>query len=330
MNWLFWPLALIYGFIVQVRKTLFDRGFLKSQKVSAYVISVGNITAGGTGKTPLAAYIAKSLVDLNYKVAIVSRGYRGTYKTDGLLVDSSVDNASALFGDEPVMLSQKTKVPVYVGRARVAAAKKAVDNGATAIVMDDGFQHRWLFRDLDIVVFDATETQWQLLPVGRLREPLKNLKRAKIVFISRARSVSPQQLERVIDFVSDYGFSQSQKNLFFIDFKISNIVHVHTQSRLTGSECFLLSAIGQPKNFETSMRKKFSVKSHFVFPDHYLWSQQEWSELLKKCQQEGGWPIVMTEKDAVKVRSLNSDDYPVFYTQTELIMDKDFQLQKYL
>ena len=330
MRALLWPLAGLYGVVIFIRNYLFDKGFLKTTRVSAHVISVGNISAGGTGKTPLVAFIVKSLVQLGHNVAIVSRGYRGTYSNDGTLVNSESTESSTLFGDEPVMLSRMTKVPVYVGKKRVIAAQKAVLDGATTLVMDDGFQHRWLYRHLDIVVFDATEEQLQLLPVGRLREQLFYLKRANIVFISRARTVGVGDLGKTIDFLAEYGFSQSHKNLFFIDFKISNIVHVHTRARLTGADIFLLSAIGKPKNFEFTMSNMFSVKEHFIYPDHYNWSQGEWTDLIRKCKEAGGFPLVMTEKDAVKVRSLNSNDYPLFYTEMDVIMDKEFQLRNFV
>lgn len=328
MNILLYPLAFLYYLIVVARNALFDWRWFAPTKVKALVIGVGNVSAGGTGKTPITAYLCRQLESKGYRVAIVSRGYGGKYSESATRVDINKNNAPQYYGDEPVMLASQLNMPVFVGSSRVTASELAIrESQADCIVADDAFQHRWLHRDINCVVFDATETQMQLLPVGRLREPLSALERAHVVFVTRASFVSIQERQNKIDILKSYGFSAEKQNLFFVEFKLSNIIHVHTYARMTGNECFLLSAIGKPKNFEAAMKAKYSVLQHFKFADHYSWSQKEWDSILETCKASGGAPIVVTEKDAVKIRNLKSNDYPVFFAQMDLVMDKDFSIE---
>ncbi|MCC6138855.1 MAG: tetraacyldisaccharide 4'-kinase [Bdellovibrionaceae bacterium] len=329
-NWLL-PLSGIYFLIVQLRNLFFDWGWFKATKTKTLVVSVGNISAGGTGKTPLTAFFCRELENKGYRMAIVSRGYGAQYSEAAVRVDLQQKNAASYFGDEPVMLASQLNIPVYVGRSRVLATELAIqDFSADCVVADDAFQHRWLHRDLNILVFDATESRLQLLPAGQLREPLKNIKRSHVVFVTRASQVSLRDRQAKLELLQSYGFSPAHKNLFFVEFRISNIIHVHTFARMMGSECFLLSAIGKPHNFEAAMKEKFTVHKHFVFPDHHQWSQSEWSAVIDVCKKSGGYPLVITEKDSVKIKNLNSNDYPVYFAQVDVAMDKDFKIDNVL
>lgn len=324
-------LSEIYALIVQCRNQLFEWQWFAATKVNALVISVGNVSAGGTGKTPITSFLSRELESRGFRVAIVSRGYGGIYTESTVRVDPEKKEAASYFGDEPTMLALQSRIPVYVGKSRVEAAERAVlEYHADALVADDGFQHRWLHRDINAVVFDATEKRLSMLPFGRLREPLANLKRADIIFMTRTRLVSLEELEEKTELLRALGFSRENKNLFFVAFKISNIVHVHTQARLTAQECILLSAIGKPENFEKVIKESLLVRKHLVFPDHHSWTQDEWDGIIAGAEKEGGLPLVITEKDAVKVRALNSNNYPVYFAQMDVSMDTEFSMDELL
>lgn len=331
MSLLLAPLSWLYTAIVVLRNLFFDWGWFQATRTKAFVVAVGNMTVGGTGKTPITAYLSRELESKGYRVAIVSRGYGGSYSESVARVDIQKKSAAQYYGDEPAMLATQLQMPVFVGRSRVAAAERAIqESQADCVVADDGFQHRWLYRDLNIVVFDATDSRLQVLPAGRLREPLSGLLRAHTVFVTRAGLVSLARREEVLDVLKKYGFSEEKKNLFFVEFKVSNIVHVHTYARLIENQCFLLSAIGKPQNFEHSMKQKLHVQKHFVFSDHHSWSQREWTAIISECHKSGGYPLVMTEKDAVKVRNLDSENYPIYFVQMDVDMDKRFQMDALL
>jgi len=187
----------LYGFVANVRNTLYDRGVFKSYPLGARTISIGNITTGGTGKTPVVAYVANILAESGEKVCILTRGYGRQNPRDRVLVSDGTNVlVDALTGgDEPVELARKLigKAIVVADANRVSAAEWAKENfGITAFVLDDGFQHRRAKRDLDIVCIDATNPFGgsRMLPAGTLREPPKNLARANAVIITRSDLVN--------------------------------------------------------------------------------------------------------------------------------------------
>ena len=185
------PLGSLYLRVAGLRNALFDRGTWRADRAAAPVLSIGNVVAGGTGKTPAAAWFAALLADEGRRVAIVSRGHGGVRATDPLLVrDGGAPLATAReAGDEPFLLALEGAAPIVaVGRRRVAAAALACAAGATAIVLDDGFQHRWLARDLDVVLLDAGDPLGggRGLPAGLLREPASGLARAGLILLTRA------------------------------------------------------------------------------------------------------------------------------------------------
>jgi len=187
------PFSWLYGKITDIRNTLYGRGVFKSQSLGAPAVSIGNITVGGTGKTPLVAFVARVLAEQGAKVCILTRGYGRENPADRVLVSDGekifADARAA--GDEPFELAKKLpgKAIVVADANRVEAAKWVIENfGATVFVLDDAFQHRRAKRDLDIVLLDATNPfgNSKTLPFGILREPLENLARADLIIITRA------------------------------------------------------------------------------------------------------------------------------------------------
>lgn len=331
MRRVLWPLNLIYGFIVAIRNLFFDLKIFPVYKIKSFVISIGNISVGGTGKTPIAAYVCRELEALGGSLAIVSRGYGGKYNESAVRVDVNRKNAADYFGDEPTMLAHQLHVPVYVGKSRVLAALKSINEcHPQTIVADDAFQHRWLHRDLNIVVFDFTEKELSLLPAGNLREQLSSLKRADFIFVTRASHVSLEEKNKKLNLLKNFGFSHELQNLYFVEFDISKVVHINTSEVWSGKNCFLLSAIGKPEVFAAAMKNKYSIHNHFIYRDHYFWNQIEWDNIIEHCLKLGGHALLVTEKDAVKIRNLESRNYPIYTVQTHVVMDKNFNLSEWL
>jgi len=194
MRFVLLPLSWLYGLVVRLRNRLFDSRVLKSAAADVPVISVGNLTAGGTGKTPLVEYIAGHFLTQGRKVGIVSRGYGRASRGVVVVSDGSSLRADARAGgDEPVQMARKyPAAAVVVGEKRVEAARCAIELGAEVLLLDDAFQHRYLRRDVDILVLDSRKDirEEPLLPSGLRREPLSSLRRADLVVMSRIASRS--------------------------------------------------------------------------------------------------------------------------------------------
>ena len=183
---LLYPPSLCYGLGVKLRNLLYDKGTLRQEKCKALVVSVGNVVAGGTGKTPFILMLAKKLMQ-EMPLAILSRGYLGASENKGQSTQVAQDGSALQFGDEPLLLAQNLdKASVYVGKDRVKSAHKAVEQGAKVILLDDGMQHRRLHRDIEIVMVHGKDPfhGGRYLPGGLLRDDPKQLKRADYIISS--------------------------------------------------------------------------------------------------------------------------------------------------
>jgi tetraacyldisaccharide 4'-kinase len=196
---LLFPLRWMYQGVTGTRNWMYDHGVLKQHHVATKVISIGNLTVGGTGKTPVTLAVVDYLKMKNKSVGVVSRGYKREEK--GVLEVDLSASAGQKFGDEPALIKfTHPDVPVVVGERRVAAAQEILAKAAVDfLVCDDAFQHRSLHRDLNILLFDATETvkNYRVLPVGRAREQINPaLKRADIIILTKSNLVSAEELEK--------------------------------------------------------------------------------------------------------------------------------------
>jgi tetraacyldisaccharide 4'-kinase len=332
-------LAWLYGKIANVRNALYEKGALKSFSLGAPAISVGNITAGGTGKTPLVAFVAEILAENGEKVCILTRGYgranpnRRVLVSDGEKILAEVRTA----GDEPLELANKLlgKAIVVADANRVAAAAWARENfGVTAFVLDDAFQHRRAKRDLDIVTIDATN------PFGGgknfLREPLENLKRADAIVITRANLVAniDDLKVRIAKFNSDCP-------IFTAENKISALIELEdfpskAQSRddateegqRTNDKCFAFCALGNPGNFFAQLKQEgFNLVSTQKFSDHHFYTQKDIENLEKTARQNGAETFITTAKDAVKLKSLRFE-LPCYVAENQMIFDDEKKLRE--
>lgn len=330
------PAGWLYGRIADLRNSLYDRGVFRSYPLGARTISIGNITAGGTGKTPLVAYVAGILAENGEKACVLTRGYGRKNARKRVLV-SDLQRVLAdvkTGGDEPVELARRLlgKAVVVADADRVAAAKWALDNfGVTVFVLDDGFQHRRAKRDLDIVCIDATNPfgNHEVLPAGSLREPRKNLRRADAVVITRAN---------LADDISNLRFEilESAPNsvVFEASNKISGLAdveefHAKTQGPekressktvVQKSPVLAFCAIGNPSNFFMQLSSEgFDIVSKKPFPDHHYYTKDEMQKLEKRARSAGAEVLLTTAKDAVRLAGFEFT-IPCYVVEIELVL----------
>jgi tetraacyldisaccharide 4'-kinase len=303
-------LAWAYEKVVNVRNRLYDKGVFEVHDLGARTISIGNITTGGTGKTPLVAYVARLLADRGEKVCILTRGYgrdnaqKRVLVSDGenLLVDASIG------GDEPVELAQKllNKAVIIADADRVAAAEWARRKFCiTAFVLDDGFQHRKAKRDVDIVCIDATDPfgGGKMLPAGRLREPAEGLERANLVLITRA-----DQIEGLAELSAEISKLAPGADVLEGRNAITAIRGVTSGSEINTAEvgkAFAFCGLGSPKNFFFLLRKNaIEVAGSLAFRDHNGYLQSDIERIEAAASDAGATSLVTTAKDAVKLAEL--------------------------
>ncbi|MCX6133975.1 MAG: tetraacyldisaccharide 4'-kinase [Ignavibacteriales bacterium] len=316
------PCSYLFGVGVVIRNWLFDIGVLRSQSVGVPVISVGNLSAGGVGKTPFVELLVRKLTHKGRNVAVVSRGYKRATTGTVVVSNGSVRCAEASdSGDEPAQMALKLGgTVVIVDEQRVRGAQYAVDKfGVTAIVLDDGFQHRYIRRDADIVIMSAEEVHnpgW-LLPAGNRREPLASLRRASLVAISRCESVL--HYEEALRSLRQW----TNKPSIGLATKVSACRKASTRfsidlAGLKGKTVLAFSGIGNPKSFRKTLDALgVLVKTHVEFPDHHPYDGSE----LKKLEEEGRALgvdfLITTEKDVARF-DMNNAAHTAFLEQAAL------------
>jgi tetraacyldisaccharide 4'-kinase len=272
------PLAGIYGVVVAARNRFYDRGWLRSRALSGAVISVGNVSAGGSGKTPFVILLGGLLKARGIRFDVLSRGYGR--KTHGvLLVDPG--GLPGDFGDEPLLIARRLQVPVVVGEDRYEAGRFAEARfGVQIHLLDDGFQHRGLARDFDVVLVTPDDARDQLLPAGRLREPLRSLQRADAVVLTSGASTE----------------------LFPLEGRTVWRVRRGIIAENIPSRAVVFCGIARPQNFLLQLRTAgFDPVAEAFFPDHHAYTEKDIRDLLQLRQRSEGDGFVTTEKDAVNL-----------------------------
>ena len=288
-----------YGFGSGLKNFLYDKKILRPQKVKAFVISIGNMTTGGVGKTPVVCEVAKYLINLNKKVAIVSRGYGGklSNKNINIISDGRTIYFEALeAGDEPFWLAQNTKGAIVLTcKNRYKAAKYAVEKmGAQIIILDDGFQHRKLHRDLDIVLMDSVKGfgNENLLPAGPLREGAEALDRIdKLLIVSK--NIRHEHAKKVAKIMHKRLKLPTQ-----VCYTEPGVVYniKNGQRLMDGMDAVAMCAIGQPQQFYDFL-SNFNITKTLTFEDHHQYVPTDFIDI------QGN--IITTEKDAVKLERFN-------------------------
>jgi tetraacyldisaccharide 4'-kinase len=304
------PLSGLYGVAMTARRALYQRGLFHVHKAGAPVISVGNITTGGTGKTPLVEWIARALAEQQKRVCVLTRGYGRQHPQRRVLVSngSEILSDAREAGDEPLLLAEKLKgvAAVICDGNRVAAARWAIESlDGNLFILDDGFQHLRIARDYNIVAIDATNP-WgnrRLLPAGNLRESPNQLARADCVVITRADDGGQtEELQAEIDRLS------RGRPVFLSRMKtngVRNLTGEVDASALKPTKMAAFCGVGNPESFFAQLRRDGFQLSHTkVFRDHHVYTQVDIDRVIKEAAARGAQALLTTAKDEVKLRSL--------------------------
>jgi tetraacyldisaccharide 4'-kinase len=301
-------LSLPYGLAVGMRNWLYDRGWKRARRAGVPVVSVGNLTAGGTGKTPCVEYIARWYRRHDLRVAILSRGYGGTGGPN----------------DEALVLEENLPdVPHLQGADRVALAAVAVEElDSELLVLDDGFQHRRLARDLDVVLIDATNP-WghgHLLPRGLLREPRRGLRRAGLVVLTRCDQVEPAELAALRERVARFAHAVPLAETVHRPVELVNAEGTAALERLADRPVAAFCGVGNPEAFRRTLLDLGARLEVFrTFPDHYSYARTDVAELLGWARElPGDGIVVTTQKDLVKLRLSRLGERELWAVRVEL------------
>ena len=299
-TWLM-PLSFIFTDVAKFRRWLYKKGFKPVEKLPVPVIIVGNITLGGTGKTPLVIYLVEQLKAAGFKPGVISRGYGGQSETWPVRV--TADSDATLIGDEPLLIAQKADCPVAVGPVRADSARLLLEDSAIdVIISDDGLQHYALHRDIEIVVIDGVRRFGNnfCLPSGPLREPQERIQEVDFVICNGGE---PEEHEILMQLEGGYAVNiQTGERKPLIEFRDKNY--------------HALAGIGNPQRFFDLLGKQGIQCQTHSFPDHYAYTEKDICFKLALA-------IFMTEKDAVKCRSFATAQH--WYVPVLATIDSDFK-----
>ena len=327
------PLSILYGLVSTIRNYLYNTSIFKPKHLPCKVISVGNITAGGSGKTPAVEFLAHYLKSIGKNVGIISRGY-GRVSKDVVVVTDGITKPLTWekYGDEAFLLSNKLDdIPIIVGRSKYQAGLKMVNNfNIDVIIVDDGFQHRSLYRDLDIVLINSKDTLMthRLIPLGLLREHLRNLKRADLLVFTKTN----------IHDKNDYIFEKFNNTKTD---KIKSLVELSTvlknknnteikTSEVESQDVYLFSALGDNEGFKKSISKiGCNIVGHQIYPDHHRYKDYDLKNIQELAVKNKAKFIITTEKDMVKIKDFKTS-IDVYAVQIALKFSPEEKLKRYV
>lgn len=339
---LLWAPSKLYELAVRLRVAAYETDYLKQKKLDATVISVGNLTLGGAGKTPMVHYIARYLKSEDHRVAILTRGY--ARRSSGMRVlnnparesEEAASGSYLEFGDEPLMLARSLPdVPIIVNKDRFVAGRRAEQAfGSDVLVLDDGYQHLSLARDLNILLIDATDTfgGFEMPPFGRLREPLYGLKRADAVIVTRAdRPFDEAQTQAIIK----HYCGDTVPVMYFYS-GITALRHlatgeVYELKNFAGWNVVVACGIGNPQAFsEDILQVGINIVGENFFRDHHPFTQTDLDQITRAAKDAGADAILTTEKDAIRLEGLTHGDIPLYAAQLEIQSDDEVRLKSLL
>ncbi len=339
LHYLLYALSMVYGFIVRLRLLLYRIRILKTGRVRSRVVSIGNITAGGTGKTPLAMHMARRFAGEGEGPVILSRGYGGSHAGKGRAEPGLVSDGSKLLmgpeeaGDEPYQMARELLniegfgggdgVPVIVSPDRLKGARFAVEKFRPGvIILDDGFQHIRLARDVNIVLIDPSKGELNkeyLLPRGLLREPLSSLERADI-FMIKGAGREARTSEMPLPVRRRFGFTYRPSKL--LSLKDGTPID---PDEIDGKRVAIFSGIASPGSFEsTVLSLGAEVVGSLTYPDHHSFSGEDLKEISAMKETPGGVDyIITTEKDAVRLNGLTDVLPEIHFLKIEIEIDNE-------
>ena len=287
------------------------------------VISVGNISLGGTGKTPAIIFLADHLIRNGKKIGIVSRGYGRKSKDTKILINADNNSKVEDYGDEPIFLSTRLRnIPIAVGTNKFNAALQLLKkNKVDVLLFDDGFQTRKVYRDLDIVllnVFNDTN-DYKMFPFGILREPVKCISRADFVIFTKDNLInSKSKVSHLID-------KYVNNNVLYSSYKLEKIFCELSKDSFNKEKVIAVSGVGDPRSFESSLLKEnVNILYHFKFRDHHSYDQADINNIVKASKTMNALSIVTTEKDYVKLKKLDISkiDLKLFIVKSNFYLNK--------
>lgn len=289
------PFVWLYGAVVRARNHLYDRGTLKARRLRGPVVSIGNIAVGGSGKTPFLIALGELLQQRGVAFDVLSRGY-GRATSGVALVDPA--GSPRAFGDEPLLIARKLRVPVIVGEDRYAAGQFAEQTfGARLHLLDDGFQHRQLARDFDIVLVTPSDARDSLLPGGRLREPISSLGRAGAIVVTN---------DGVVD------------GLPLRDQQVWRVSRGIARPDIDG-RCFAFCGIARPERFFAELSAAgVTLAGTQAFRDHHVYTNGDIRKLQEAAEQRAAATFVTTEKDAINLGQLAAELAPLHVVAVDM------------
>lgn len=315
-----------YRGLLGAREWLYARGIIQSRRLDCPVVSIGNLTVGGTGKTPAVELAVRTLTALGHRPAVLSRGYGRSGGGVQVVADAaSIRLDAEEAGDEPFLLARRLPgVPVVVGPNRYEAGRVARARfGVTALVLDDGFQHRTLGKDLEILMARAVQP-WgngRLLPGGPLREPLGGLARAHLVVATGARRLD--EAAEVSETVGRVAPAAPVLTAIHVPTECfeSSAMRLVSLDALGGSRLLAFAGIGSPAGFRRTLRETAATVVDFQeFADHHRYTRQELGRLERRADEVGADGLVTTEKDWVRLRPLPPLRRPVYVLSVRLML----------
>jgi len=316
LTYLLWMISIIYSCGIRLRGCLYKNGLFKTKQLPCKVISIGNITVGGTGKTPMSMFVAETIQQLGYQVAVISRGYKGgAEKTGGIVSDGrSVFMTPDQAGDEPYLMATKLKnIPVLVGKDRFQAGHQAVDKfQSNVIVLDDAFQHLRLKRNLNLLLFDCASPfgNRYLIPRGPLREPLSALLRADAFILTRSDKPKSHLLDRLhhMDHLPVFkSFHEPYLYKAVAETSGDRQPSLHHLTSVDGKHIekqnvFAFSGIASHEDFlKTIDFFDCNVVGHLKFPDHHRYRNQDLKKICHMSSNAAASILLTTEKDYVRI-----------------------------
>lgn len=325
LSYLLLPFSVLYYIVIKIKNGLYDVGFLPERKLQGTVISVGNLTLGGTGKTPLVEYIAKLIQNQGLKVALLSRGY-ARKKRIPLVVVSNGKNMLVgveIAGDEPLQLARNLSgVVVVVDKNRYQAGLKAQEKyDVDLFILDDGYQHRKLARDVNILLVDGKNlfNTGLLFPAGKLREPVSSIKRADAVVLSEPLSKSNENIikKKIMRYKVDLPLFHCYR--YPVGFYTAKGDNPLQEGFFSSRNIFSLAAIAQPAAFEEDLRNMgFNLAKTYRFADHHYYTQEEIETIARSAKKVDIEAIITTQKDAVRLGHLKEVNPPLIYLKIEM------------
>lgn len=316
MNILLKGLSPIYYSATKLRNKLYDKDLLETVKLNTPVVCIGNISFGGSGKTPFTRWLCLQDSLLDKKIAIVSRAYRAKYSGDFLKLEEKHFQQPENYGDEACMLaSSLPQVDVFITNNKSKACEKLVAQSSYDIILvDDGFQHRRLQRDLDIVLLDSSVgiESYNRFPKGELREDLSGLKRADLFVYSKANTATPSLMDRLSQYTED-------KPQIVMGYDLGAPSRVTPKDSLEILEksflnYILVTAVGNPKQVEESFKKTFGeAKDQLIFKDHHSFTDLDIEMILHILEKKKAKYILCTEKDYLKIRNKMKNSSSLYF-----------------